>query len=645
MVRRVGAAVLAAVAIGSALLVANFVLAVYHTRQLRDESAAVVRSSELLLALDNVLSLAVDAETGQRGYVITGRGEYLAPYRAAVASIHRQMDALQELTEPDPVQRRLMADMRQQVGAKLGELDMTIALRDRNGFDATRDVILLGAGEAEMRALRKTAADMAAHESRKLAEREAAARQKYRAAIAGEAISGLAAIAALVGFSLLLAKHLRGRERNERTIVEQRERLQTTLASIGDAVITTDAEGRVVDLNPVAESLTGWSAADAEGRPLDVVFDIVNEETRERVASPVERALREGAVVGLANHTILVRKDGSEVPIDDSAAPIRDRDGVMRGCVLVFRDISARKASERALGEAQERLSRVVTDMAIPTMVYAEDGEVLLINAAWTGISGWSAAELATIPEWTRLAYGDRGPEMAALIASLFDLEAAVDSGKREIRTKAGETRVWHFVTAPIGRDAAGRRMLVTNAIDVTERHRLDRELAENEARRRLAMEAAHYGDWEWDRATATMTWSAQTRKLFGVGGDEPIGVDLFRKYVHPDDRERRERAIERAWETGVFANEYRIVRADGEVRWLSSRGRVLRTPDGHERMLGVVGDVTEQRHAVEALERADRRKDEFLATLAHELRNPLAPIRNAVELLRRPGVAHKIAE
>jgi len=636
MVRRVGAAVLAAVAIGSALLVANFVLSVHHTRQLRDESAAVVGSSELLLALDNVLSLAVDAETGQRGYVITGRDEYLAPYRAAVASIHRQMDALEQLTEPDPVQRRLMADVRQQVGAKLGELDITIALRDRNGFDATRDVILLGAGEGEMRALRKTAADMAAHETRKLAEREAAAMQTYRAAIAGEAISGIAAIAALVGFSLLLANHLRSRDRNERTIVEQRERLRTTLASIGDAVITTDAHGRVVNLNPVAEELTGWSAADAEGKPLDVVFDIVNEETRVRVASPVERALRDGTVVGLANHTILVRKDGSEVPIDDSAAPIRDRDGDMRGCVLVFRDISARKASERALGEAQERLSRVVTDMAIPTMVYAEDGEVLLINAAWTGISGWTAAELATIPEWTRLAYGDRGPEMAALIASLFDLEAAVDNGEREIRTKAGTTRVWHFITAPIGRDAAGRRMLVTNAIDVTERHRLDRELAEKDARRRLAMEAASYGDWEWDRATGTMSWSAQTRKLFGVGGDEPIGVDLFRQYVHPDDSDRRDRAIERAWETGVFANEYRIIRADGEVRWLSSRGRVLRTADGDERMLGVVGDVTEHKHAVEALQLADRRKDEFLATLAHELRNPLAPLRNSLAIVQR---------
>src|SRR5678816_4628376 len=102
MVRRAGVAVLTAVAIGAALLVANFVLSVHHTRQLRDESAAVLASSELLLALDNVLVLAVDAESGQRGYVITGRDEYLSPYRAAVASIHRQMDALEKLTEADP---------------------------------------------------------------------------------------------------------------------------------------------------------------------------------------------------------------------------------------------------------------------------------------------------------------------------------------------------------------------------------------------------------------------------------------------------------------------------------------------------------------------------------------------------------------
>ena len=636
MVRRVGAAVLAAIAIGAALVVANFALSVHHTTRLRDEAAAVLRSSELLLALDNVLSLAVDAETGQRGYVITGRQEYLAPYRAAVGSIHKQMDALERLTETDPVQRLLMADVRRRVGARLGELDMTIALRDRNGFDLTRDVILLGAGEAEMRALRATVAEMAAHEGQRLAAGQSAARQTYQAAIAGEAVAGAAAIAAMLGFALLLARHLRARDRAQAAIGEQRERLRTTLASIGDAVITTDTGGRVSNLNPVAETLTGWRNAEAVGEPLERVFAIVNEATRAKVENPAQRALREGAVVGLANHTLLIRKDGAVLPIDDSAAPIRDGDGRVHGCVLVFRDISERKAVERALGEAQARLSRVVTDMAIPTMVYAEDGEVLLINAAWTEISGYSAAELETIPEWTRRAYGERSEAMNAVIASLYSLESSVDNGEREITTAAGEKRIWHFVTAPIGRDASGRRMLVTNAIDVTERRRFEQALADKEARMRLAMDAASYGDWELDRASGQMVWGAQTRKLLGVGPDEPISFELFQQRIHPDDRARRQQAIERAWAAGVLANEYRIVRPDGELRWVSSRGRVVRTSDGRERMLGVVGDITEQKRAVEALKDADRRKDEFLATLAHELRNPLAPLRNSLAIVQR---------
>ena len=636
MVRRVGRIVIAAAAIGAAVLVGNAAVSVYHTALLREESAAVIRSNELLLALDNVLSLVKDAESGQRGYVITGRQEYLAPYRAAVASIQAQMDALERLTIGDPVQQRLMADVRRRVGAKLGELELTVGLRDRKGFDLTRDVILLGAGRAEMEALRATAAEMAAHETERLVEREAAADRTYRAALAGEALSTLAALAALVGFSVLLARHLRARDEAEAVISAQGERLRTTLASIGDAVITTDLDGRVANLNRVAESLTGWPGDEAKGQPLEAVFRIVNESTRQPVENPATRALGDGVIVGLANHTLLIRKDGSEVPIDDSAAPIRDRQGRVHGCILVFRDISERKAAEREIGAAQARLQRVVTDMAIPTMVYADDGEIVLVNGAWTGISGYGAAELATIPQWTQKAYGARAEAMNVVIASLFDLEHSIDNGEREITTASGEKRIWHFVTAPIGRDGKGRRMLVTNAIDVTERRRLDQVLADREARMRLAMDAANYGGWEWDRASGEMIWTEKTRELLGVGADEPISFGLMQGRIHPDDRDRRERAIADAWVSGVHSNEYRFIRPDGEVRWVSSRGRVIRGPDGGERMLGVVGDITEQKRAVEALEDADRRKDEFLATLAHELRNPLAPLRNSLAILQR---------
>ena len=116
------------------------------------------------------------------------------------------------------------------------------------------------------------------------------------------------------------------------------ERHSITLKAIGDAVITTDAKGRVELINPVAETLTGWTEAEARGRPLEEVFHIVNEETREKVADPVAKVLRKGVMVGLANHTLLIARDGTERPIADSAAPIRDENGEIIGVVLVFRD-------------------------------------------------------------------------------------------------------------------------------------------------------------------------------------------------------------------------------------------------------------------------------------------------------------------
>src|SRR5271168_4044390 len=123
----------------------------------------------------------------------------------------------------------------------------------------------------------------------------------------------------------------------------QLEWCRVTLASIGDAVITTDNEGRITFLNPVAEALTGWTLQQAAGQPLGSVFRIVNEESRRTVESPAVRALREGVVVGLANHSLLIAKDGTERPIDDSAAPIRNERGEVAGAVLVFRDISERR--------------------------------------------------------------------------------------------------------------------------------------------------------------------------------------------------------------------------------------------------------------------------------------------------------------
>ncbi len=161
----------------------------------------------------------------------------------------------------------------------------------------------------------------------------------------------------------LLASSLSGALHRSRRRAEASERLQAvTLASIGDAVITTDKQGRITFLNREAERLTGWTCLEAEGRPLASVFRIVCEETRQTVDDPVEKVLQGGSVVGLANHTVLIGKNGQDTPIEDSGAPIKQADGTVLGVVLVFRDCTEKKKIEAAMQERlvlQEKMSRI----------------------------------------------------------------------------------------------------------------------------------------------------------------------------------------------------------------------------------------------------------------------------------------------
>ena len=139
---------------------------------------------------------------------------------------------------------------------------------------------------------------------------------------------------------------------------ESEHRYATTLASIGDAVIATDIGGKITFMNKVAEELTSWTLEECLARPAKAIFNIVNEFTRQEVDDPITKVLENGAIVGLANHTILIREDGTEVAIDDSGAPIKDRDGNITGVVLVFRDITERKRAEEALKAARDQLFR-----------------------------------------------------------------------------------------------------------------------------------------------------------------------------------------------------------------------------------------------------------------------------------------------
>ena len=297
------------------------------------------------------------------------------------------------------------------------------------------------------------------------------------------------------------------------------EVFRVTLRSIGDAVITTNNEARITYINGVAESLTGWSHEDALGQPLDRVFRIVNEVTRQPVENPALRALRQGVVVGLANHTILIKKDGSECPIDDSAAPIRNELGHVSGCVLIFRDVTAQRLIER------EKANQLLT---------------------------------------------------AQLLASI------VESSNDPIISKSLDGII--------------------------------------------------------------QSWNAAAEQLFGYTADEAVGRHI--SLIIPPERLAEEEQIIGRLRQGKRIEHYETerVRSNGERITVSLTISPIKDDSGN--VIGaskIARDVSQRKRLEDDLRRlaadlsaTDRRKNEFLATLAHELRNPLAPMSNMLEVLKR---------
>jgi PAS domain S-box-containing protein len=243
-----------------------------------------------------------------------------------------------------------------------------------------------------------------------------------------------------------LEQEIVGRKRAEIALRESEQRWATTLASIGDAVIATDTTGNIIFMNGEAEELTGWTLSEASQKPVKTIFNIINEQTRLKVENPIDRVLREGVVVGLANHTLLIRKDGAEVSIDDSGAPIRDKDGKTTGVVLVFRDFTERKKAEEALRESEERLRFHAENT--PLAVVEWDSNFVVTR--WAGdapkIFGWTASETVGKPIMDlHLIYSPDIPIVEKTMSRLTSGETKVVSANRNI-TKDGKVIycVWY---------------------------------------------------------------------------------------------------------------------------------------------------------------------------------------------------------
>jgi PAS domain S-box-containing protein len=341
--------------VAMALLLAATLSGTFWVWRLGVNNGAAMRAEQgCLSSLQTMLDTLKDAETGQRGFIITGDETYLTPYNAGTKRIPDNLSALKNWVDAGELRREdfdFLAGMTEQ---KLDEMKTVIGIRRAKGLDAAVAKVQTNAGKQTMDAIRDRIRSLSVPLQAEIENRAVfrdSVRSYHNIAFAITTILNLGFLAWALGRVLA---EMHDREAAARDVLQQKILLSVTLSSIGDGVIVTDADARIVFMNKVAEDLTGWTRSQAVGKPCATVFAIISESTRRPMNNPVEKVLRTGVVVGLANHTLLIRRDGSEIPIDDSGAPIRGPDGRLHGVVLVFRDFSEHKEVERKLQKAKE---------------------------------------------------------------------------------------------------------------------------------------------------------------------------------------------------------------------------------------------------------------------------------------------------
>jgi PAS domain S-box-containing protein len=644
-----------------ALIVVNAGLGIRNAGEIGSQSGLVAHSQEVLDLAGNVMATALEAESSLRGYVATRRNEFLETYTTAVSKFEERLQALESETRDNVNQTERIQKIRKLSVQRLVLLQETLQTRRENAGVAFTDPQLIEGiqgGKRLMDEIREVMAEMRQAEQELLARREKNSLRAYQFAITSGVLGAGLALIMVIGFVRLLQRSLSLRNAAAAEVHEHRERLRTTLASIGDAVIATDLNGNVTFLNSVAQRLTGWTESDASGLPLTQIFHIVNAATREIVDNPALRALEEGCIVGLANHTILMAKDGTEWPIDDSAAPIRSESGEILGSVLIFRDITEQKRDEATRAEqsrlatlraeSSSALSRTSDlqsllqhcaqvlvhhlDVAFSRIWILNDAEGVLELQASAG------AETASDARYNRVEIGELEIGLIAQTRlPYFTNDAATDPALLEVGWTKREGIV-SFAGFPLMIDdrvvgvlalfahraltqpeTEDLRLIAENVAQCIERKQVEESLRKSATRYRVLTEVSPQIVWLGTADGQMVYFNHKWYEYTQLSKEHSLG-DGWLQVIHPDHRQRMQDVwIEAVQTHQPYEMEVPIRQGiENQYRWYLVRGLSVRNAMGKVvQWIGVATDIHDRKLAEEAVRDAARRQDKLLAIVS----------------------------
>jgi PAS domain S-box-containing protein len=612
-----------------ALLIGNAIITYNNTVKLQQESQVVQHSHEVIEAIYTMHSAIKDAEAAQRGYLLTADPQYLQPYREGLARARARLSLLSALVADDTDQSARMPRLQQSVDLRLRELDDSLALFDESGFTAARERAKTGFGRNEMDEVRVVMDEMTTSELGVLAERSAIVDRTFRIAILSALITTVTSIVLFAAAFILIKRNIAARSRATLALAKQGDLLQTTLASIVEGVIVTDAHGHVTFVNRMAQELTGHTIN--AGQPIASILDLRDEVTRAPVMVAPLVAIRTGAVVATGRKRVLVHADGSERMVEESAAPLRDHSGTIVGSVLALRDVTHQRAVEQEVAGARAYAESIVETVPDPLVILDAELRVRSANLAFFQMFETTEEETVGRPffEASAGAWDERairelvdsvdtsgGPVQSAEVAHVFPAQ-----GKRLLRLNArrmlgtGAHAAWTLVAI---RDVTEARANERSIKRLLKAERDNAERLRQVAAASLMINSAH------SREGVLARLRDEARRILGL--DEAV--------VTLDSAETgRGSALLSAPLTGGNGELLGHIR----MRGASTREREVSESDRAilEQLAHVASVAIENAGLYEELRDGDRRKDEFLATLAHELRNPLAPVRNSIQILR----------